>query len=188
MVVKSEKARVEIAINKKMKISTKRHCFFDYKATIDYGGVVPFISAIVSAEGLQNSNLSSGTSSSLSGANLSSPSTAETSIGAQHRNLKPLQIGSTIYVSQTNSLLLQSIDSSSSSRPRRSSARDGELLYARQEIENARVSRKVTVLHASVYQNISKFESQVFDFLFICNMPMFMLNCSWLHAKYLQEL
>ncbi|KAH1063537.1 hypothetical protein J1N35_028524, partial [Gossypium stocksii] len=55
-----------------------------------------------SAEGLQNSNLSSETSSSLSGANLSSPSTAETSIGTQHRNLKPLQIGSTIYVSQTN--------------------------------------------------------------------------------------
>ncbi|PPS09620.1 hypothetical protein GOBAR_AA11018 [Gossypium barbadense] len=128
------------------------------KPTTDYGDVVPFISAIVAAKGLQNSNLSSGTSSSFLGANLSSPRNAKTSIGTQHTNFKPLKIESAISVSQMNSLLLQSIDSSRSPRPRRSSARDRELLSARQEIENARASRKVPLLHASVYQNISKFE------------------------------
>ncbi|XP_039043127.1 probable glycosyltransferase At3g07620 [Hibiscus syriacus] len=129
----------------------------DPKTTTGYG-VVPFISAIVHAEGLQNSNPSSGSSGSLLGANLSSPSNAKTSIQTHNKNFKPLQNASVISVSGMNSLLLQSIDSSHSLRPRRSSARDHELLSARQEIENAHVSRKVPVLHASVYQNISKFE------------------------------
>ncbi|MBA0865420.1 hypothetical protein Goshw_012008 [Gossypium schwendimanii] len=147
----STKVMVEIAKNSEKMINGP-------KPTTDYGGVVPFISAIVAAKGLQSSNLSSGTSSSFLGANLSSPRNAETSIGTQHTDFKPLQIESAISVSQMNSLLLQSIDSSRSLRPRRSSARDRELLSARQEIGNARVSRKVPVLHASVYQNISKFE------------------------------
>lgn len=103
----STKVMVKIAKNSEKMINGP-------KPTTDYGGVVPFISAIVAAKGLQNSNLSSATSSSFLGANLSSPLNAETSIGTQHTNFKPLQIESAISVSQMNSLLLQSIDSSRS--------------------------------------------------------------------------
>ncbi|XP_022754996.1 probable glycosyltransferase At5g03795 isoform X2 [Durio zibethinus] len=147
------------------------------KATTGYG-IVPFISSVVATEGLQNLDPNSGTSGSFFGANLSSLSNTKRSIETQHRNSKPLQNASAlidnystkaipllkrwdkkpISVSQMNSLLLQSTDSSRSSRPRRFSARDRELLSAKQEIEDAHVSRKTPVLYASVYWNISKFE------------------------------
>ncbi|XWS26799.1 hypothetical protein CRYUN_Cryun26dG0061200 [Craigia yunnanensis] len=149
----------------------------DPKATTGYG-IVPFISAVVAVKGLQNLDPNSGTSGSFFDANLSSVSNDKTSIETRHRNSKPLQIASVVMdnyrtkaipslkrwdkqplsVSQMNSLLLQSIDSSRSLRPRRSSARDHELLSAKQEIENAHISRKTPVFYASVYQNISKFE------------------------------
>ncbi|XVE98114.1 hypothetical protein REPUB_Repub03eG0077500 [Reevesia pubescens] len=149
----------------------------DPNATTRYG-IVPFISAVVAAENLQNLDPNSGASGSFFGANLSSVSNTKISIESQDRNSKQLQIASAIIdnystkavpllkiwdkqplsVSQMTSLLIQSIDSSHSSRPRRSSARDREILSAKQEIENAHVSRKIPVLYASVYRNISKFE------------------------------
>ncbi|XVF88598.1 hypothetical protein PTKIN_Ptkin19aG0063800 [Pterospermum kingtungense] len=147
----------------------------DPEATTGHG-IVPFISAVVATEDLQNLDPGSGTSGSSFGSNLSSVSNAETSIRTRYMNSRPLQIASVIMdnysaipslrrwdkqpisVSQMNSLFLQSIDSSRSSRPRRSSARDLELLSAKQEIENAHVSKKTPVFYASVYRNISKFQ------------------------------
>ncbi|XVE54218.1 hypothetical protein DITRI_Ditri03aG0062900 [Diplodiscus trichospermus] len=149
----------------------------DPKATTG-DGTVPFISAVVAAEGLQNLDPISGSSGSFFSANLSSVNNAKTSFETKQRDSKPLEIKSVIMdnyhtkaipslerrnkqlisVSQMNSLLLQSIDSSLSSRPWRSSARDRQLLSAKQEIENAHVSRKTPLFYASVYRNISKFE------------------------------
>ena len=105
----------------------------DPKATTGYG-IVPFISAVVAVKGLQNLDPNSGTSGSFFGANLSSVSNDKTSIETRHRNSKPLQIPSVVMdnyptkaipslkrwdnqpisISQMNSLLLQSIDSSRS--------------------------------------------------------------------------
>lgn len=63
-----------------------------------------------------------------------------------------------ISIYEMNSLLLQNTVSSRSVRPRWSSARDRELLKAKQEIENAPISRSTPALYASVYRNISRFK------------------------------
>lgn len=63
-----------------------------------------------------------------------------------------------VSLSQMNSVLLKSIFSSGSGKPRWSSACDRELMSARHEIENAPISRNTPVLYASVYRNISKFK------------------------------
>ncbi|KAF8086731.1 hypothetical protein N665_0614s0015 [Sinapis alba] len=70
------------------------------------------------------------------------------------------QVAATVSISQMNSLLIQSLASSSSShspKPRWSSARDSEMLSAKSEIENASVVRESLGLDASIYRNISKF-------------------------------
>ncbi|OMO58249.1 Exostosin-like protein [Corchorus olitorius] len=150
---------------------------YDLEATND-DGIVPIISAVVTTKGLGNLDPDLGTFGSSFATNLSSISNAQNSIETQHRNSKILQIAAVtmnnystkaipllkgwdeqpISVSKMNFLLLQSIDSSRSLRARRSSARDHELLSAKQEIKHAHISRKTPMLYASLYQNVSKFE------------------------------
>ncbi|CAH8277238.1 unnamed protein product [Arabidopsis lyrata] len=65
--------------------------------------------------------------------------------------------GAAISISQMNSLLIQSLSSFKSPKPRWSSARDSEMLSARFEIEKASVVHEFLGLNASVYRNISKF-------------------------------
>ncbi|KAL0898640.1 hypothetical protein Bca101_082601 [Brassica carinata] len=68
------------------------------------------------------------------------------------------QVAATVSISQMNSLLIQSLSSSSHSpKPRWSSARDSEMLSAKSEIENASVVHESLGLDASIYRNISKF-------------------------------
>ncbi|CAH8298205.1 unnamed protein product [Eruca vesicaria subsp. sativa] len=67
------------------------------------------------------------------------------------------QVAATVSISQMNSLLIQSLPSSHSPKPRWSSARDSEMLSAKSEIENALVVHDSLGLDASVYRNISKF-------------------------------
>ncbi|CAE6201206.1 unnamed protein product [Arabidopsis arenosa] len=62
-----------------------------------------------------------------------------------------------ISISQMNSLLIQSVSSFKSPKPRWSSARDSQMLSARFEIEKASVVHEFLGLNASVYRNISKF-------------------------------
>ncbi|CAH2079579.1 unnamed protein product [Thlaspi arvense] len=66
--------------------------------------------------------------------------------------------GAAVSISQMNSLLIQSLSSSHSPKPRWSSARDSEMLSAKFQIENASVVHEVIGLDASVYRNISKFQ------------------------------
>ncbi|CAN7135990.1 hypothetical protein BRARA_D00864 [Brassica rapa] len=70
---------------------------------------------------------------------------------------RPKQVAATVSISQMNSLLIQSLSSSHSPKPRWSSARDSEMLSAKFEIENASVVHESPGLDASVYRNISKF-------------------------------
>lgn len=70
---------------------------------------------------------------------------------------RPKQVAATVSISQMNSLLIQSLSSSHSPKPRWSSARDSEMLSAKSEIENASVVHESPGLDASVYRNISKF-------------------------------
>ncbi|CAA7055808.1 unnamed protein product [Microthlaspi erraticum] len=65
---------------------------------------------------------------------------------------------SSVSVSQMNTLLMQSLSSFQSPKPRWSSARDSEMLSARSEIENASVVHELIGLNASIYRNISKFQ------------------------------
>ncbi|CAF1857857.1 unnamed protein product [Brassica oleracea var. botrytis] len=67
------------------------------------------------------------------------------------------QVAATVSISQMNSLLIQSLPSSHSPKPRWSSARDSEMLSAKSEIENASVVHESLGLDASIYRNISKF-------------------------------
>ncbi|CAG7906245.1 probable glycosyltransferase At3g07620 [Brassica rapa] len=67
------------------------------------------------------------------------------------------QVAATDSISQMNSLLIRSLSSSHSPKPRWSSARDSEMLSAKFEIENASVVHESPGLDASVYRNISKF-------------------------------
>ncbi|KAK7245436.1 hypothetical protein RIF29_40282 [Crotalaria pallida] len=59
-------------------------------------------------------------------------------------------------ITQMNSLLLQS-SNSSSTRPRWASRRDRELLSAKLEIENARVVSNSSGLYAPIFRDVSKF-------------------------------
>ncbi|OMO82654.1 Exostosin-like protein [Corchorus capsularis] len=126
---------------------------YDLEATND-NGIMPLISAVVTSKGLGNLDPDLGTSGSSFATNLSSVSNAQNFIETQHRNSKGWD-EQPISVSKMNILFLQSIDSSRSLRARRSSARDRELLSAKQEIEHAHISRKTPML---LYQNVSKFE------------------------------
>lgn len=67
------------------------------------------------------------------------------------------QVAATVSISQMNSLLIKSLPSSHSPKPRWSSARDSEMLSAKSEIENASVVHESLGLDASIYRNISKF-------------------------------
>ncbi|KAL2605944.1 hypothetical protein AAZV13_09G155200 [Glycine max] len=60
-------------------------------------------------------------------------------------------------ITQMNSLMLQSFNSSASMRPRWSSRRDRELLSAKLEIENAHVMSNSSGLYASIFWDVSKF-------------------------------
>ncbi|KFK34883.1 hypothetical protein AALP_AA5G205800 [Arabis alpina] len=60
-------------------------------------------------------------------------------------------------ISQMNSLLIQSLSSFRSPKPRWSSARDAEMLSAKLEIEKASVVHESPGLNPLVYRNISKF-------------------------------
>jgi hypothetical protein len=65
--------------------------------------------------------------------------------------------GSAISISQMNSLLIQSLSSFKSPKPRWSSARDSEMLSARSEIEKVSLVHDFLGLNPLVYRNISKF-------------------------------
>ncbi|KAL1197089.1 putative glycosyltransferase [Cardamine amara subsp. amara] len=66
--------------------------------------------------------------------------------------------GGAVSISQMKSLLIQSLSSLHSPKPRWSSARDSEMLSARSEIEDASVVHGVLGLNSSIYRNISKFQ------------------------------
>ncbi|XP_010535968.1 PREDICTED: probable glycosyltransferase At3g07620 [Tarenaya hassleriana] len=66
-------------------------------------------------------------------------------------------MSSVISISEMNSMLVRSLSSSHSQRPRWSSARHSELLSAKSQIENAPIVRDTPGLDPSVYRNISKF-------------------------------
>ncbi|XP_010440808.1 PREDICTED: probable glycosyltransferase At3g07620 [Camelina sativa] len=66
--------------------------------------------------------------------------------------------GAAVSISQMNSLLIQSLSSFKSPKPRWSSARDSEMLSVRSEIEKASVLHDTLGLSASLYRNISKFQ------------------------------
>ncbi|KAI9128860.1 hypothetical protein K1719_000343 [Acacia pycnantha] len=60
-------------------------------------------------------------------------------------------------ITQMNSLLLQTYNSSSYMRPRWSSQRDRELLSAKLDIENAPALSNASGLYAPIFRNVSKF-------------------------------
>ncbi|ESQ47409.1 hypothetical protein EUTSA_v10027719mg [Eutrema salsugineum] len=63
-----------------------------------------------------------------------------------------------VSIAQMNTLLIQSLSSFQSPKPRWSSVRDSEMLAAKTEIENASGVDGFIGLDASVYRNISKFQ------------------------------
>ncbi|KAG4388550.1 hypothetical protein GLYMA_09G194600v4 [Glycine max] len=67
-------------------------------------------------------------------------------------------------ITQMNSLMLQSFNSSASMRPRWSSRRDRELLSAKLEIENAHVMSNSSGLYASIFWDVSKFSRIALDY------------------------
>ncbi|GKV06673.1 hypothetical protein SLEP1_g18533 [Rubroshorea leprosula] len=139
--------------------------------------VIKDITIAGNSKGIGNSNVNYDISSSFLNGRMSSAGSVEQTTGTQGKNpnLSPIvsailtnnSVSSTpllkswkmqpVSISRMNSILLHSVVSSRSVRPRRSSVRDRELLSAKQKIENAAISRNTPGLYASVYWNISKF-------------------------------
>ncbi|KAI4347079.1 hypothetical protein L6164_007928 [Bauhinia variegata] len=128
---------------------------------------IQFVSQGISSNSIENSDADLSRSGLLITGSISSMGSGKQSTRIQPENGKSelLKTSPTTgrewqrltWITQMNSLLLQSVNSSASMRPRWSSPRDRELLSAKLQIKNAPVVSSAVGLYAPVFQDVSKF-------------------------------